>query len=325
MGKFANLPPDDRKGRDVAVKTEYGLLSVVFPVFNNLDVIRETLPRILDQDLPLRHEVVAVDDGSGPEVKAWFSSLQHPALRVVTHAQNRGRAAARNSGFRASQGGGVVFLDSDVLVRKSFLAGHAAALGLTGAKSGAHRLSIGRLTDTFQIDPAKLTQTAALPGRHHFTSANVGATRTLLLAAQETAQGPSDEVTFSRYGWEDTELERRLRALSPRCMRNSAAAGLHHCPPFQTASLPAMIDKEIDRAAMARRFLEKHPGLAVRMMTQMTPLHRVLWEIFALGGLLNTRSLRPLLDWLVSHGHGQTAMIVARHCILNPAYIRHLK
>lgn len=295
------------------------LISVIFPVYNNLEVIKVTLPAILNQSLAIPHEVIVVDDGSGPALRDWLAGQSHPSLRVETHSQNKGRSAARNTGFRAAKGDGLVFLDSDVITRPDFLAAHAAAL-----EEGGQCLSLGRLSDVVRLDPPERATTAPIGGHAHFTTANVGIPRALLAAVQEGPLGPFDEATFTRYGWEDLELERRLRALSPRRMRNPAAAGLHHCAPFAMADLPAMIAKEVDRAAMARVFYAKHPAFAVRLMTQMTPLHRMVWEIFSLGGLLNERSLAPLLNWLVARGKVELAVVIARHCILNPAYIRAL-
>ena len=45
---------------------------------------------------------------------------------------------------------------------------------------------------------------------------------------------------------------------------------------------------------------------------QVTWLHRVLWELLPLGGLLNEHSLRPLLRWLIRRGHAGTAMELLR-------------
>jgi hypothetical protein len=49
-----------------------------------------------------------------------------------------------------------------------------------------------------------------------------------------------------------------------------------------------------------------------------------MWEIFSLGGLLNARRLAPLLAWLSERGQNHLAEVIARHAILNPAYVRQL-
>jgi hypothetical protein len=59
-------------------------------------------------------------------------------------------------------------------------------------------------------------------------------------------------------------------------------------------------------------FYKKHPTWTVRMMIQMTWLHVILWGVLSLGGLLNERSLRPLLKWLIDQGKPQLALEIAR-------------
>lgn len=297
------------------------LISVVMPVHENLGQLRLTLPAILDQRLPegLGHEVVVVDDGSGPAVRDWLAGVADPRCRVVTLPENRGRAAARNAGVRAAAGEWVALLDSDMLVRPDFLAAHAETL------AGGADISLGGFVDADDPEAAlRRPPPPALPGPGRFTSANVAIRRDLLEAVRETEDGPFDARTFDRYGWEDLDLEQRLNRLRPRRRRAARATGLHLCPPFAPDLLPAMIGKEIDRARMARRFLAKHPTWPVRLVTQATPLHRALWEALSLGGLLNERSLGPLLGWLVRRGRRGLAAVIARNAILSPTYVRHL-
>ena len=54
------------------------------------------------------------------------------------------------------------------------------------------------------------------------------------------------------------------------------------------------------------------PAWFLRFIIQFTWLHRVLWELLTLGGLLNEHSLRPLLRWLIRRGHAGTAMELLR-------------
>lgn len=59
-------------------------------------------------------------------------------------------------------------------------------------------------------------------------------------------------------------------------------------------------------------FYRKHPTRRVRFIIQFTWLHRLLWELLTLGGLLNERSLRPLLGWLIRRGYNTLAMELLR-------------
>ncbi len=296
-------------------------ISVVMPMYDNPDEVRVTLPAILRQSLPegITHEVIAVDDGSGPEIAALLANFAQPSLKVVRLQRNMNRSAARNAGIAVARGEWIVLLDSDMIVRPDFLAAHAEVL-----EKGA-QISLGFFVDTDSLAPANTRRLPAPgPGPGYFTSANVGLERRLLDAVSEEGDGPFDARTFERYGWEDLDLELRLSRLNPVRRRARKAVGFHICPPFSLEVLETMTRKEIDRAAMARRFLAKHPRLAVRMVTQKTPFHRAAWELLTVFGLLNARSLRPLLGWLVRHDRQRLASVLARNLILNPTYVRHL-
>ena len=94
-----------------------GSLTLVLPAYNeepNIDVVvREslaTLPVFADS-----YEIIVVDDGSrdrtGELVARWAAT--NPPVRLVSHARNRGYGAALASGFRASTGDFVMFMDAD--------------------------------------------------------------------------------------------------------------------------------------------------------------------------------------------------------------------
>jgi hypothetical protein len=63
---------------------------------------------------------------------------------------------------------------------------------------------------------------------------------------------------------------------------------------------------------MALVFFRKHPTRRVRFIIQYTWLHRLLWELATAGGLLNERSLQPLLSWLIRHRRAGLAMELLR-------------
>jgi hypothetical protein len=76
--------------------------------------------------------------------------------------------------------------------------------------------------------------------------------------------------------------------------------------------LPRAINREIERGKMGVVFYKKHPTWEVRMMIQMTGLHRMLWGILSLGGRLNERTMAGLLQWLINQGKSQFALEVSR-------------
>ncbi len=92
-------------------------LSFFFPAHNEADNIEALvdealteLPRLADE-----FEIIAVDDGSKDGTGAIADRLaaEHPEVRVVHHAVNRGYGGALRSGFAASRYPLVAFTDGD--------------------------------------------------------------------------------------------------------------------------------------------------------------------------------------------------------------------
>ncbi|SDF75093.1 Glycosyl transferase family 2 [Limimonas halophila] len=85
------------------------LISVIVPCFNQADYLPEAIQSILDQSYaPI--EMIVVDDGSTDD--SAHLAEQIDGVRVIRQT-NRGSAAARNTGFAASHGDYIVFLDGD--------------------------------------------------------------------------------------------------------------------------------------------------------------------------------------------------------------------
>jgi hypothetical protein len=120
------------------------------------------------------------------------------------------------------------------------------------------------------------------------------------------------DSAFQLYGWEDLELGERLRRMGVSLVRCPAAVGYHWHPPLSLEQVPELVRKEQERARMGLLFYRKHPTLRVRFIIQFTPLHSLLWELLTLGGLLNERSLKPLLNWLIKRGYPGVAMELLR-------------
>ena len=59
-------------------------------------------------------------------------------------------------------------------------------------------------------------------------------------------------------------------------------------------------------------FYRKHPTLRVKFIIQYTIIHRLLWEILTLGGLINIKILSPLLGFLIKNGQSGVAMELLR-------------
>jgi glycosyltransferase involved in cell wall biosynthesis len=90
------------------------VLSVVIPTFNEVATAERLLNRV--REVPLRLEVVVVDDGSTDGTRALLERLRDEGLvdRLVFHERNRGKGAAVRTGFAAATGDVVVIQDADL-------------------------------------------------------------------------------------------------------------------------------------------------------------------------------------------------------------------
>lgn len=87
------------------------IFSVVVPVYNVAQYIEECLNSVLNQTFT-NFEIVCVDDGSPDNSVELIERFDDPRIRIVRQ-ENRGLAAARNTGINASRGMFVALLDSD--------------------------------------------------------------------------------------------------------------------------------------------------------------------------------------------------------------------
>lgn len=289
-------------------------LSVVIPTYNRLPILRQCLYALERQQWRsdgsvAGYEVVVVDDGSTDGTIAWIESHHDTLAHVRLFRQSHlGPAAARNLGVSQAVGETIVFIDSDLVVTDHFLQHHADALQRGQRQLGHDRLfTYGAVIDTNNFDnptsePYKLTDFSAA----YFATGNVAIARSWLEAV-----GLFD-TQFQLYGWEDLELGVRLKKLGLVLIKCPEAAGYHWHPPFKLADLPQAIEREIQRGRMGVLFYHKHPTFNVRLMIQMTGLHRVLWGVLSLYGWLNEKTLAKPMQWLIDRGHPRLAQELSR-------------
>ncbi|NJN85393.1 MAG: glycosyltransferase [Leptolyngbyaceae cyanobacterium SL_7_1] len=288
--------------------------SIIIPTYNRRPILEKCLRALEQQRSPqdgtiMGYEVVVVDDGSTDGTVEWLRShsTEFPHVRLFEQ-DHQGPAAARNLGLQQATGDTIIFIDSDLVVTEHFLHAHAWGLAQGARKLGSDRLfTYGRVINTCNFDnpsnePFKPTDFSAA----YFATGNVAIARHWL------DQAGSFDTRFQLYGWEDLELGVRLKQLGLKLIKCPEAVGYHWHPPFTLNQLPRLIDREIQRGRMGVLFYQKHPTWEVQMMIQMTWLHRVLWGILSLGGLLNERTLAPLLQWLIDRGNPQLALEVTR-------------
>ena len=288
-------------------------VSVVIPTYNRRPILEKCLVALECQQISAspvdRYEVVVVDDGSTDGTPDWLrqNADRFPHVRLIEQSHG-GPAEGRNRGVDHALGDVIVFIDSDLVVTPVFLASHAETLQRHWKATG------DRLCFTYGavINTANFEQPTA--ERHklrdlswaYFATGNVAIDRSVL------ERSGLFDTGFRLYGWEDLELGERLRRMNVRLLKCPEAVGYHWHPALSLDQIPRLIEVEGERARMGLVFYRKHPTRRVRFIIQFTWLHRVLWELLTLGGLLNERSLRPLLRWLLRRGYSGVAMELLR-------------
>lgn len=287
-------------------------LSVVIPTYNRLPILEKCLRALEKQRLgaPLEgYEVVLVDDGSTDDTVAWLlrNSAQFPHVRLVQQ-DHGGPAEGRNRGVGHARGDVIVFIDSDLVVTETFLLSHALRLQQSWQQRG------DRLCFTYGavINTANFEQPTSEPHKLRDLSWAYFATGNVAIDREVLEQSGLFDTRFRLYGWEDLELGERLRRMGVVLVRCPEAVGYHWHPPLRLDQIPRLIAVEGERAKMGLVFFRKHPTRRVRFIIQFTLLHRLLWELLTLGGLINERSLRPLLAWLIRTGRPGLAMELLR-------------
>lgn len=144
--------PLDLLGRQPAV---LGLVSVILPVYNRSEMLREAVDSVLLQS-HRSFEILIVDDCSTDSTPAVADELasKHPGVvRVIRQSRNSGPGPCRNRGLEQARGEFIQFLDSDDLLRPEKFerqiealrrhpeAGVAYGLSMRGGPTGAKRIA----------------------------------------------------------------------------------------------------------------------------------------------------------------------------------------
>jgi glycosyltransferase involved in cell wall biosynthesis len=211
-------------------------VSVVIPTFNRLEVLAEVLHALEFQQGAPPFEVVVVDDGSSDGTGSWLRgrSFQVP-LRVLSQ-ENRGPAAARNTGVAVAQGQWVAFLGDDTVPSPGWLAAHreahrrhdddlrVAVLGYTGWHRRMHLNPFLRYINEhgLQFGYALIRDPEDVPFNFFYTS-NISLSRDLLLAE------PFD-LRFPHAAWEDIEVAYRMKKRGLRMVYEKTATVAHDHP-----------------------------------------------------------------------------------------------
>ena len=299
------------------------LVSVVIPTFNRKNILEKCLNSLEAQILPSfieDYEVIVVDDGSTDKTVDWLNSEKDkfPHLCLLTQ-DHGGPARGRNLGVIASNGEIIIFIDSDLIVVPNFISSHVELLLNAEEKYGINKnFTYGSVINTNNFDDPSSEDFKLIDNSFaYFATGNVAIRKSLLMKV-----GLFD-TDFTLYGWEDLELGVRLSYEKVKLIKAPKAIGYHWHPPFTLSQIPKLIEQEKHRAKMALLFMKKHNTLKVKIIIQKTPFHRALWELFTIGGLVNHRTLRPLLKIFIKLNLNLLALELLR-IYLNLIYVREL-
>ncbi|NIR48841.1 glycosyltransferase [candidate division KSB1 bacterium] len=95
-------------------------VTIIVPYYNHARYFEQCLSSIKAQTYP-NFSVILVDDCSHELLKPAISQNDQPNIRIIRHKINRGPAAARNTGIRASATEIFVCVDADDMIEPTFL------------------------------------------------------------------------------------------------------------------------------------------------------------------------------------------------------------
>ena len=244
--------------------------SIVIATKDRAPFLARALATLEAQHAAPAFEAIVVDNGSSdgtPDVVRAARDRGTLDVRSLFVAEpNRG--AARNAGIAVAKGRFILFVDDDVALPPGFVAAHGRAH--TGARAKAVSGPILNVPGyEAQPKPSPLNYSGAF-----FCTCNVSVPRAALAAV-----GAFDE-SFNLYGWEDTELGVRLRRSGVR-HRFAWDAYLWHIKPPRVETLQSVLDKTIERAQMAARFLGKDSSLRTKLATGAYGLNLARSAVFA--------------------------------------------
>ncbi|PZR57873.1 MAG: hypothetical protein DLM50_04895 [Candidatus Meridianibacter frigidus] len=284
-------------------------ISVVIATKDRAAYLDAALRSLAEQIDAPAFEVVVVDNGSQDAtaqiVERARSLLPFDVTYVYEERPNRG--AARNRGITVAAGELIAFVDDDVWMPPGFLRAHDQS-----HPAGSNLAVSGPIINVpgYHERPK--------PGLANFSRAFLCTCNVSLSRAALQAVGGFDEH-FHLYGWEDTELGVRLRELGVAA-KFAWDAYLYHIKPPREQTLEVTLQRTLEKAKMAARFIRKNPSRRARMATGAYALNFLRakatapqWLMPIYAGLAQTDNVPPAIRSF------------ARAQLLDGLYVRELQ
>ena len=157
--------------------------SVVIPLYNRADIVRDTIRSVQAQDWQ-DFEIVVIDDGSRDDPRPLIESLGDPRVRYIRQA-NAGGGAARNRGIQEARGRHIAFLDSDDLFLPGKLSIMAEALANDDGRTVLYsRMKVDRGVNRYWIRPDRGIRDGEDVGEYLFCANQFMQTSTMVVPAE---------------------------------------------------------------------------------------------------------------------------------------------
>lgn len=235
-----------QRGDDqVSSASEPPLVSLVIPVYNQLDYTKQCLASIARwTDSP--HEVIVVDNASTDGTRAY---LQQAPVTLIANEQNVGCARAWNQGIRASRGRLIGILNNDIVLTRGWLQGLQRYMDETGHSVVSPAAREGRLDYDLEAYAQAYTRRCASASRSDLYGA-------CFLVARPVFDriGLFDEA-FGYGGCEDVDFHWRVRDAG-FTVGQTGSVLIHHFSMVTQTSL-VKVEKKSYAEANLRHFTAK--------------------------------------------------------------------
>lgn len=282
-------------------------LTVVIPTYNRCDTLEKAISAyLLQTDAQEIAEILVVDDGSTDATATVVAQMsnQSPIRIRYFRQENKGPAAARNSGIREATTDLILFTDDDIIPSTTLVAEHIAWHRSFPLLSDA---VLGRVIWSPEVNPTPfmnwygtngpLFGFARLEGRteveyRYFYTCNLSVKKEFL-----RNNGTFDE-DFKVAAYEDIELGYRLSKAGLRLRYNRDALASHQqyvsfadaCRRYRKARSAA----EVLKRKEAGRHYPGPPGLGQRVIRRL-----LQWAAPILSPFRNLMDAKIPLPWII--------------------------